>query len=47
VREHAEIPEDQVIMTCVALGWPNEGFEANAVVSTRRPVEEVARFVGF
>lgn len=47
VREHANIPEDQVIMTCVALGWPNEDFAANDVVSTRRDVDEVATFVGF
>lgn len=47
VREHAQIPEDQVIMTCVALGWPNEDFAANAVVSTRRDVNDMARFVGF
>lgn len=47
VREHANIPEDEVIMTCVALGWPNEEFAANAVVSKRRGVEDVARFVGF
>ena len=47
VREHAQIPEDQVIMTCVALGWPDEDFSANDVISTRRPVDEVARFVGF
>jgi nitroreductase len=47
VREHAGIPYDQVILTCVALGWPNEEFAANDVVSTRRPVEDVARFVGF
>ncbi len=47
VREHAGIPEDQVIMTCVALGWPDESFSANAVKSRRRPVEQVATFVGF
>ncbi|MDR6267701.1 nitroreductase [Roseobacter sp. N2S] len=47
VREHAGIPDDQVIMTCVALGWPDESFEANSVVSRRRPVENVTRFVGF
>lgn len=47
VREIANIPEDQVILTCVALGWPDDAFEANSVVSRRRPVEEVARFVGF
>jgi nitroreductase len=47
VREHAQIPDDEVIMTCVALGWPDEDFSANGVRSLRRPVEDVARFVGF
>ena len=47
VRKHAGIPEDQVIMICVAMGYPDEDFPANDVVSTRRPVEEVARFIGF
>jgi hypothetical protein len=47
VREHAGIPDDQVIMICVALGWPDESFPANAVVSKRRAVSDVARFVGF
>ena len=47
VREHAGIPEDQVIMKAVALGWPDPDFPANAVVSLRRRVDEAARFVGF
>lgn len=47
VREHAEIPDDQVIVTCVAMGYPDEDFSANDVVSTRRPVENVINFVGF
>jgi nitroreductase len=47
VREHAGVPDDQVIMICVALGWPDESFPANAVVSRRRAVSDVARFVGF
>jgi nitroreductase len=47
VREHARIPDDQVIMICVAMGWPDERFPANAVVSERRSVSEAARFVGF
>ena len=47
VREHAGIPDDQVIMTCVAMGWPDEDFEANSVVSRRRDVDNVTRFVGF
>lgn len=47
VREHAQIPDDQVIMTCVAMGWPDDEFSANAVVSERREVSDVASFVGF
>lgn len=47
VREHAGIADDQVIMKAVALGWPDETFPANAVVSERKPVAEAAVFVGF
>ena len=47
VREHAQIPDDQVIMTCVAMGYPDDSFVANTVKSRRRPVGEVATFVGF
>lgn len=47
VREVAGIPEDQVILTCVALGWPDDGFVANSVVSRRRPLGDTARFLGF
>ncbi len=47
VREHAGIPEDQVIMICVAMGYPDESFPANAVVSRRKSLAEAARFVGF
>ena len=47
VREHAGIADDQVIMKSIALGWPDETFPANAVVSNRRSVAEAARFVGF
>jgi len=47
VREHAGIPEDQVIMICVAMGYPDDSFPANAVVSRRRAVQEVASFIGF
>jgi nitroreductase len=47
VREHAAIPDDQVIMICVAMGFPDDAFPANAVVSHRKPVDEAAVFVGF
>lgn len=47
VREHAGIPDDQVIMKSIALGWPDESFPPNAVVSERKPIDEAAVFVGF
>lgn len=47
VREHAKIPDDEVIMKAIALGWPDETFPANAVVSKRKSVDEAAVFLGF
>lgn len=47
VRAEAGIPDDQVIQTCIAMGWPDDSFPANAVVSQRKSVDEAARFVGF
>jgi nitroreductase len=47
VRENANIPEDQVIMTCVAMGYPDESFVANDVKSRRSPIDKVASFIGF
>ena len=47
VREHAGIPDDQVIMICVAMGWPEDNFPANAVVSKRKSVDEATVFLGF
>ena len=47
VREHAGIADDQVIMICIAMGWPDDDFPANAVVSERKSVDEATVFVGF
>lgn len=47
VRKHAGIPEDQVIMICIAMGYPNMDFAANAVKSRRRENNELITFVGF
>ena len=41
------IPDDQVIMICVAMGFPDDSFPANAVVSRRKSVDEATVFVGF
>ena len=43
----ANIPEDEVIMTCVAMGYPDDSFPANAVRSDREPNGDFVRFVGF
>lgn len=47
VREHANISDDQVIMICVAMGYPEDTFPANTVVSRRKSVEDGVTFVGF
>lgn len=47
VREHAGIADDQVIMKSIALGWPDDDFPANTVVSERKSVDEAVVFVGF
>jgi nitroreductase len=47
VREHAGIAADQVIMICIAMGFPDEAFPANAVISNRKPVDDAVSFVGF
>ncbi len=47
VREVAGIPEDQVIMTCVAIGYPDDAFAANGVKSDRQPNSDFVRYVGF
>jgi hypothetical protein len=47
VREVADIPEDEVIMTCVAMGYPDDSFPANAVRSDREANSDFVRYVGF
>lgn len=47
VRREAAIPDDHVIFTAVALGYPDEDFAANHVRSARESVDDVAHFVGF
>ncbi len=47
VRAEANIPDDQLIVITVAMGFPNDDFAANEVVSERRPVAEIATYRGF
>ena len=47
VREVAQIPDDEVIMTCIAMGYPDDDFPANGVKASREPNGHFLRFVGF
>lgn len=47
VREVANIPENEVIMTCIAMGYPDDSFAANTVRADREENESFVRFVGF
>lgn len=47
VRDVTEIPQVEVIMTCVAMGYPDDSFAANAVRSNREHNAEIVRYVGF
>ena len=47
VREHAGIPDDQNIMICIAMGYPDESFVANTVKSVREDAAHFVRYVGF
>lgn len=47
VREHAGIPDSQAILTCIAMGYPDDDFSANQVKSHRADQEDFVHFVGF
>ncbi len=47
VRTHAQIPDDQVIMICIAMGYPDDSFVANDVKSRREDNKNFIRYVGF
>jgi len=47
VREHANIPDDQIIVITVAMGYPADDFPANDVESERRGTDDIVTYVGF
>lgn len=47
VREVAGIPDTESIMTCAALGYPDDSFAANSVRSEREPSDSFVRYLGF
>ena len=47
VRKHANIPDDQSIMICIAMGYPDDSFAANDVRSVRADNDELLTYIGF
>lgn len=47
VREHAKIPDDQSIMICIAMGYPDDDFPANDVRSVRTDNADFVSYLGF
>lgn len=47
VREHAQIPDDENIMICIALGYPDDSFPANHVRSVRAENSDFVQYHGF
>ena len=47
VRKYAGIPDSQAILTCIAMGYPDDDFSANQVKSHRADEEDFVHFVGF
>jgi nitroreductase len=47
VHEHANIPDDEAIMICIALGYPDDEFAANDVRSVRADNSDFVKYIGF
>ena len=47
VHQHANIPDNEAIMICIAMGYPDDSFPANGVRSTRVDNSQFVTFVGF
>ena len=47
VHQHANIPDNEAIMICIAMGYPDNDFKANDVRSTRADNSEFVSYIGF
>lgn len=47
IRELLGVPESKIMVTGIAIGYPDETFAANQVKSQREPLDEVSAWYGF
>jgi hypothetical protein len=47
VHKHAQIPDSEAIMICIAMGYPDDNFEANDVRSARVDNKDFVSYHGF
>ncbi len=47
VREHAGIPASKRLIIAIAIGFPDRDDIANTITSTREPVENLTKWIGF
>jgi len=46
MREEVGVPDDKVIMTRIAVGYPSEAFPADTVAADVEPNSHFAKFTG-
>lgn len=47
IRKHAGIPESEIIIASIALGYPDAEFPANRLRSAREPLDSIVHWRGF
>jgi nitroreductase len=47
VHQHAQIPDNEAIMICIAMGYPDKHFAANNVRSVRADNQDFVNYHGF
>lgn len=47
VRKYAHIPESKLIVTCIAIGYPDWDFPANKLETERESLENIVTWCGF
>ena len=47
IRKYAGIPDCKKIIISIAIGYPDDDFPANKLISRREPVDNITNWVGF